>query len=120
MAQMIDTSSQEFLVLGQLIAAFGDGAGEMVVSQEVLGQIAEEYVPKITEHKAAWTTLALTMLSLSRLVGAQAAHRARTDGSGLIELAHYSAALAWFGDPGRVGTYFCCPFTYNCFQERAE
>ena len=86
----------------------------MVVSQEALGQLAHEYVDKITEHKANWTRLALTMLSLSRMVGAQAAHLARTEGSHMIERRHYTGAVTPFAD--EITTYFCCPFTSRCLQ----
>jgi len=77
----------------QLAAAFGQGAGVMLIEADALRPAYEAYAPHITRAVPFWDTDALTSVSVMRAMGAYAAHLALSDRRFVISRGDVESAL---------------------------
>jgi hypothetical protein len=95
---------QTYQVLVQLLVAFGQGAGTLHVSGEVVAAATDYYSPRLRKDLARWEEYELRALEFARGLGRLAAHVALHEGSDRILLKHYEEAR------GRFTPYWECPY----------
>ena len=77
----------------QLAAAFGAGAGHVLMEVDALRPAYNAYFDHITRAASFWETDALTSVSVMRAMGAHAAHLALSSGRLVISRGDVEAAL---------------------------
>jgi hypothetical protein len=77
----------------QLAAAFGQGAGTMLIETGALRPAYDAYAPHIARAVAHWEEDAPSSIAVMRGMGAYAAHRALSDGRFVISRGDVEAAL---------------------------
>ena len=77
----------------QLAAAFGQGAGSMLIEADALRPAYEAYAPHIERAVPFWEDDALTSVGVMRAMGARAAHLALSDGRLVISRGDVESAL---------------------------
>ena len=77
----------------QLAAAFGQGAGIMLMEAGALRPAYTTYVDHISRSVPYWESDALTSISVMRAMGAYAAHRALSDGRFVISRGDVESAM---------------------------
>lgn len=92
---MPETSSLNAMdITLQLAAAFGQGAGVMLIEAGALRPAYEAYAPHIERAVPFWEDDALTSVSVMRAMGARAAHLALADGRFVISRGDVESALS--------------------------
>ena len=66
-------------ILGELLAAFGQGAGSLLVTGEAVEGAAAIYLDAIKERQATWAEIELSTVAFARSLGQLAAHYALGD-----------------------------------------
>lgn len=89
----VTVDAPEFQIFGQLLIAFGQGAGAIYVSPDVITASASEYLPRIRTHLDGWDRDALRAIEFARAVGRLSAHLAMHDGTPTIGPDHFERAL---------------------------
>ena len=77
----------------QLAAAFGQGAGVMLIEAGALRPAYETYAPHLERAVPFWDTDGLSSVSVMRAMGAYAAHLALTDRRFVITRGDVESAL---------------------------
>jgi hypothetical protein len=77
----------------QLAAAFGQGAGALLIEAGALRPAYEAYAPNIARSVPFWATDALTSVTVMRAMGAFAAHLAMSDHRFVISRVDVESAL---------------------------
>ena len=80
-----------FRTLGRIFVAFGQGAGQLTVSDDALEAAFDDYAPRI-ERSEDWSAAWPTVLGVARLMGQAAAEHALREGQVLITAENYAAA----------------------------
>lgn len=94
----------------QLAAAFGQGAGIMMMEAGALRPAYDAYAAHIGRAVPYWETDALTSISVMRAMGAYAAHRALSDGRFVISRGDVESALGVVTLP-HAAPLGSCPIT---------
>jgi hypothetical protein len=89
---MADTIDAMDITL-QLVAAFGQGAGVMMIDTNALRPAYEAYAADITRVVSEWDARALGSIAAVRAMGAYAAHRALSERRFTISREDVEAAL---------------------------
>ena len=89
---MADTIDAMDITL-QLVAAFGQGAGIMMIDTNALRPAYEAYTADIARAVSHWDTHALGSIAAVRAMGAYAAHRALSERRFTISREDVEAAL---------------------------
>lgn len=90
---MPDPSINTMDITLQLAAAFGQGAGLVLIEADALRPVYDAYAARIERSIPHWDTDALGSISVLRAMGAYAAHRALSNDRVVITREDAEAAL---------------------------
>jgi len=90
MAQ-IDTDNPAFPVFCQMLGAFAQGAGTMIIAKETITQIVADYWGTVS-GQAGFTETLLQALEYARGLGRLASHRAASSGFNVVRVEDYQFA----------------------------
>jgi hypothetical protein len=103
--------TQDQIVLAQLSAAFGQGAGTVFVSEAAAGAALAHFMPAVPDFVSRWSAVALQTLEYARTVGRTAALLAAQRGSDAISEDDFVKGLSIVR--GTRQTYGPCPFKHG-------
>lgn len=89
----VPTSWTTFRILAQIFVAFGQGAGQLTVSDDAVRAAVADYAVKI-EGARNWDGAAPRVLGIARVMGQLAAEHAAREGRAIITAPDYAAARA--------------------------
>ncbi len=89
----VPPSWKTFRTLAQIFVAFGQGSGQLTVSEDAIEAAVANYAEKI-ESARDWGEAAPTVLGIARVMGQAAAAYALRERRAIITAADYEAARA--------------------------
>ncbi len=109
MAETIALESAVHEILTQMFVAFGQGAGTLPVSREVIRAGTREYAALVRANLDRWPTIEHQTLEYARGLGRVAAHLALHDAAHSVGEEHYRDAVERFAATASAVEYEC-PF----------
>lgn len=99
-----DTVEDRFV---QLLLAFAQGAGTLLLSTEAIASLRNIYEPRIRDSSGEWSDMLPAAVFYARALGATAAQLAAAEGRQFIEFGHFTEASSRSTVHARIDCPFC-------------